>query len=94
MWNNEDVKEIHKLLKCNNSHSDILWCDGKANHCSAKCSGSDLTFSDSDGENDAHLPKSRGKKKCTRYEEKADCIRIDCLLYCPFLKCTHDAVVC
>ena len=70
--NNEDLKEVHKLLKSNDSHSVTLWCDGKADHRSAKRSGSDLTFSDSDGENDAHLPKSKGKKKRTRYEEKAD----------------------
>ena len=55
VWNNEDVKEVH------------IWCDRKADHRSAKRLGSDLTFSDSDGENDAHLPKFRGKQKCTRY---------------------------
>ena len=70
--NNEDLKEVHKLLKTNDSHSVTLWCDGKTDHRSAKCSVSDFIFSDSDGENDARLPKSKSKKKRTRYEEKAE----------------------
>ena len=70
--NNEDLKEVHKLLKTSDSHSGTLWCDGKADHRSAKRSVSDLNFSDSDGENNARLPKSKSKKKRTRYEEKAE----------------------
>ena len=70
--NNEDLKEVHKLLKTSDSHCVTLWCDGKADHRSAKRSVGDLNFSDSDGENDVRLPKSKSKKKRSRYEEKAE----------------------
>ena len=63
---------INQLLKTSDNHSVTLWCDGKADHRSAKRSVSDLNFSDSDGENDARLPKSKSKKKRTQYEEKAE----------------------
>ena len=63
--NSEDLKEVHKVLKTNDSHSVTLWCDGKTDHRSAKRSVNDLNSSDSDGENDARLPKSKSKKKRT-----------------------------
>lgn len=68
--NSDDLKEVHKLLKTNDSHSVTLWCDGKSDHRPAKRSGSDLNFSDSDGENDTCLPKSKGKKKSVQNMKK------------------------
>ena len=71
----EDLKDVYKLLKNKDSHGVTLWCDGKADQRSVKRSVSDLTVPDSNNENEAHLPTSKGRKKRTRYEEKAE--RID-----------------